>query len=94
MVNAGTIYLESAEQASLRRRLVGLDIGVKFIEDDEIEMVSITHNGLNKSILPGHEQLQHEIGEKNIGTELLDSFSRSCPVYRSKVGRSTRGSPD
>jgi hypothetical protein len=46
------------------------------IEDDEIEIVSITHNGLIESILPGHKQLQHhEIGEKNIGTELLDSFS-------------------
>ena len=80
-----------------KHRYVGAlsaSIGVKFIEDDEIEIVSITHNGLIKSILPGHEQLQHEIGEKNIGTELLDSFSRSCPVYRSKVGRSTRGSPD
>ena len=80
-----------------KHRYVGAlsaSIGVKFIEDDEIEIVCITHNGLIKSILPGHEQLQHEIGEKNIGTELLDSFSRSCPVYCSKVGRSTRGSPD
>jgi hypothetical protein len=81
-----------------KHRYVGAlsaSIGVKFIEDDEIEIVSITHNGLIESILPGHEQLQHhEIGEKNIGTELLDSFSLSCPVYRSKVGRSTCGSPD
>jgi hypothetical protein len=70
-------------------------ICVKFIEDDEIEIVSITRNGLIESILPDHKQLQHhEIGEKNIGTELLDSFSLSCPVYRSKVGRSTCGSPD